>query len=144
MIQQATPRISSRISVTLPEGWLWCDSLQLVSPDGDAQIRATTEPLPDNVGLADFVQQRGDLLRRDCPGFEEHRLEPVVLRGGVPGSLREYSWNPEEGQRVRQLQVHAQVGARVVTATATDSSDATRLARLLDTLLSLDVTRDDD
>jgi hypothetical protein len=132
-------RTPNWISLEIPDGWFWKESFDLLAPEGNANIIASTEPLDPEITLDKFVQAQGDLLSTEFPGFHEFKLERARIRGVLEAMLREFAWNPPDGERVRQLQLYAVRDGRSITATGTTPESAWEAngEQLLGTMLSL-------
>ncbi len=137
-LEKLTTRTAHQLSLEVPQGWSVQEKLTLLSPDGSGNVIASCEPL-DGMGLEEYVELQGDLLRENFPDYREHRLEPVVVSGGIAGMLRDYGWTPEGASPTRQLQLYVVFEGRAITTTATslESSHADLRALLTDTVLSL-------
>jgi hypothetical protein len=128
------------LSLAIPHDWLWKESTTLLAPDGSANVIASSEPLDAAITLEEYVQAQGDLLSTEFQDFHQYKLEGVRITGGVEDAvLRDFAWNPPDGQRVRQLQVYAVRQSRGITATGTtpESEWGRNGAQLLETILSL-------
>jgi hypothetical protein len=136
---EPVPRTSSWLSLALPAGWVWKESITLVAPDGMANVIASTEPLDVDTTLEVYVDAQTALLQREFPEFHQYRLEPFLLPGGIDARLREFAWTPPEGERVRQVQLYAVREGRGITATATtpESTLGVHRDRLVEAVASL-------
>lgn len=111
------------ITLILPDGWFFKESLTLLAPDGQANVIASSEPLDRSITAREYAEVQGDLLESEFPGYRQFStLEPLNLKGlSDKAFLREFSWNPRDGDTdtVRQLQIYAVRSGRGFTATAT-------------------------
>jgi tetratricopeptide (TPR) repeat protein len=90
---------SFRASITslVPDGWLVKESITLLSPDGQANVIASSEPLDPSIDTARYAGTQGELLRTEFPGFKEAWVQEREVLGGRPGVVRAFSWTPEGG-----------------------------------------------
>jgi hypothetical protein len=103
----------------IPDDWLWKETLTLLAGDEGANVIFSSEPLRTGVDLERHVDEQGQLLAREFPGYRQSALEPKRMLGGRSGYLRRFEWKPPEGEPVTQIQLYCVVGSRGYTATAT-------------------------
>jgi hypothetical protein len=115
-------RFRGDISGPVPQGWFAKHSITLLSPDGQANVIASSEPLDPSVDTARYAQLQGDLLGKEFRGFVEQEYREVELFGGRKGYLRAFEWRPPDGEPVTQIQIYHASGGRGFTATATTPS----------------------
>lgn len=115
-------RCSGTLSMEMPTDWHFKESYTLLSPDGQANLIASTEPLDPSVDAEYYATVQGDLLTTEFPDYEHIAYYEVPIHG-MPGPVfyREFSWRPPEGEQVTQMQIYAVVpgGGRGITATGT-------------------------
>ncbi len=139
--EQVTP--AGRICVSVPPQWTWSEKLSLLSPDEDVAIDADIDRLSEVVTVEEIAEAAGDRLRSSIAGYEEIRLERVVLLGAETALLREFRCTLEGEARTRVMQVYAVLGDRRLRASATvpeELASTSRRADMLRTLLSLSVS----
>jgi hypothetical protein len=107
------------LQAELIEGWFAKESMTLLAPDGQANIIASSEPLDTSIDTYQYAEVQGNLLRNEFPGFVEIDYGPRLILGGKPGYLRTFSWTPDKGENVTQIQLYYAEGGRGYTATAT-------------------------
>ena len=131
----------SRLRLRVPAGWAVKESFTVLSPDGQANVIVSREPLAPDLTTEQYAEIQHGLLRREFPGFEQHDLTEVTLSCG-PALLRTFSWKPPDGVRVTQRQLYFAADGTGCTATATTASSAiARFGPLFDTVLrSLELT----
>ena len=115
-------RFRSETSAPVPEGWFTKDSITLLSPDGQANVIASSEPLDPSIDTARYAEVQGELLTKEFPGYVEHEYRQVEVFGGREGYLRAFEWRPPDGEPVTQLQIYHASEGRGFTATATTPS----------------------
>lgn len=113
------PRTRSQVTALVPPGWYVKQSWTLLSPDGQANVIVSSEPVSPNLDTTEYATTQGDLLRKEFAGFTEVRFEPFALGTHQQGYVREFEWTPPNGVRVRQLQIYYCADGRGYTATAT-------------------------
>lgn len=118
----ATNRFAGGLSLELPGGWFAKESVTIISPDGQANLIASSEPLDHTINTADYARIQGDLLRKEFPGYIEHAFVAARVFGGQPGFIRRFSWTPPDGVPVTQIQLYYAETGRGFTATATTPS----------------------
>jgi hypothetical protein len=122
-VTSSTPRrVEASLGATLPPGWEFKESLTLLSPDGQANIIVSSEPLEPGLSSEAYAGIQGMLLRNEFPGYVEIDLAPANLFGGMSALLRRFAWTPPDGVEVTQLQLYAVADGRGYTVTATSPS----------------------
>jgi hypothetical protein len=116
-----------RISFVLPEAWQFKEQVTLAStPTSPEQPRAnlivSSEPLQSELTTESYAESMATQAEREFPAYREISLEPMQVLGG-DALLRRYEWEPEQGQKVTQLQVYLVSGDRMYTATATAETE---------------------
>lgn len=107
-----------------PAGWFFKESITLLSPDGQANVIFSSEPLDESTDLVQYESAQLDLLAKEFPGFKLiSDDEPVVLSGIGSAIRRTFTWTPPDGSPVIQMQLYAVRPGRGFTATATTVSD---------------------
>jgi hypothetical protein len=112
-------RFRGSITSLVPDGWFVKESITLLAADGQANVIASAEPLDPSIDTAKYAGVQGDLLRKEFPGYEEHWFEDREVLGGRPGVMRGFTWTPEGGVPVTQVQLYYAEHGRGYTATAT-------------------------
>jgi hypothetical protein len=115
-------RFRGEVSGPIPEGWFAKGSVTLLSPDGQANIIASSEPLDPSIDTVRYAEVQGELLTKEFPGFVEREYRQVEMFGGRKGYLRAFEWRPRDGEPVTQIQMYHASGGRGFTATATTPS----------------------
>ena len=110
------------VRALLPDGWRAKESVTLVAPDGYANVIASSEPVDPGLDAQQYAEAQGDLLRREFSGYQELEFGPRLIFGGRPGYVRTFSWQPENGDPVTQIQLYYAESGRGYTATATTPS----------------------
>ena len=113
------------LAVDMPRDWLFKESYTLLSPDGQANLIVSTEPLDPTIDAEQYATVQGDLLTTEFPGYQHIAFEDIDVPG-IPGPVfyREFSWTPPDGQPVTQMQIYAvAAGGRGITATGTATSE---------------------
>lgn len=120
----ATPMEEFRpvLRAGLPDGWHAKESITLLSPDGQANIIASSEPIQPGIESETYAAVQGELLAREFPQYRQLAFEPRVLFGNRQGYAREFEWIPEDGVPVTQIQLYHAADGRGYTATATTPS----------------------
>ena len=113
---------SPRLSGGMPEGWVGKGSITLLSPDGQANVIAASEPVDPSIDSETYATVQGDVLREQFPGYSEISVESGVVLGG-DGYRRTFEWEPPDGTRVTQIQAYRVAGSTAYTATATTPSE---------------------
>jgi hypothetical protein len=103
------------------DGWSSQESITLLAPDGQANVIASAEALSSAMAAQEFAES---LLKglRAFDGYQTLDFGPRLVFGGRPGYTRTFSWQPQEGGRVTQIQLYYAEAARGYTATATTPS----------------------
>jgi hypothetical protein len=126
----------ARLQWVLPQGWYVKESITMLSPDGQANVIFSSEPLAAEIDLERYAGIQGELLEREFPGFERRDADISVTLDGVgPAIRRTFSWTPPDGSPVTQTQLYAVADGRGYTATAT--TPTANVARLGGLLLSV-------
>lgn len=128
-------RFKPRLSAPLPAGWFAKESLTLLSPDGQANVIVSSEPLDPSIDTTQYATVQGDLLASEFPGYRQLTFEPAKMLGGRQGYMRRFEWRPPNGLPVTQLQQYYVESARGYTTTATVPS--AQFERFEDQLLEL-------
>ena len=115
-------RFLGEISAPVPEGWFAKGSITLLSPDRQANVIASSEPLDPSIDTTRYADVQGELLTKEFPGYVQHDYRQLELFGGRTGYLRAFEWRPPDGEPVTQLQMYHASGGRGFTATATTPS----------------------
>jgi tetratricopeptide (TPR) repeat protein len=115
----AVTEFRAAITAMVPEGWFVKESTTLVSPDGQANIIASSEPLDPTIDSAAYAETQGSLLEKEFSAYEEKTFEQVAVFGDHDGYVRTFEWTPRDGVRVAQVQVYFAEAGRGYTATAT-------------------------
>ena len=111
-------RYQGTISTDVPAGWFVKESITLLAPSGQANVIVSSEPLDPTLDSEQYATAQGDLLRREFPGYVEHRFDRTAVFG-MDGFLRQFEWTPPDGVRVAQVQAYATRAGRGFTATGT-------------------------
>jgi hypothetical protein len=121
-------RYSALLSAPLPEDWQAKESITLLPSSGEANVIASSEPVPEvDVDTDRYAEIQGDLLRKEFPGYQERSFEQTRAFGRGTGWLRRFEWTPPDGVRIMQIQLYYVEAGRGFTATAT--SPASHFAR---------------
>lgn len=113
----------SILRAELPDGWLGKDSMSLLEPNGRCNVICSSEPLDPSIDAFEYARWQGELLEEEFNGYELIAFKPELVFGGRPGYMREFSWTPEDGRTIRQIQLYYSVSGRGFTATATSPED---------------------
>jgi hypothetical protein len=120
----------------LPGDWDFKESITLLSPDGQANIIFSSEPVSSDFDSTRYAQIQGELLYEEFPEYIEQAFDPVVF-GGIEGWERRFEWKPADRDRVTQIQRYAVAAQRGYTATATVPAQSFSIhGELLQTLLA--------
>ncbi|UDY34998.1 DcrB-related protein [Dermatobacter hominis] len=133
-------RYQGTIGVTVPAGWFVKESITLLAPSGQANVIVSSEPLDPTITTAQYAATQGELLRREFPGYVEHRVDETGVFG-MDGYLRQFEWTPPDGVRVAQVQAYATREGRGYTATGTAPATVAgeHIRTFLDVLRSVEV-----
>jgi hypothetical protein len=124
--------VSGSIILKKDREWSFKESYTLLSPDGQANVIVSSEPIGPDMDSDAYADIQGDLLQREFPGYEEYAFESMLLFGGYAGFMRKFKWIPPEKDPVTQIQIYYASGGKGYTATATTpSSQYERYADLL-------------
>jgi hypothetical protein len=115
-------RFRGEISGPVPQGWFAKDSITLLSPDGQANVIASSEPLDPSIDTVRYAEVQGQVLNKEFPGFDEREYGELEVFGGHTGYIRAFEWRPPDGEPVTQIQMYYASGGRGFTATATTPS----------------------
>ena len=111
--------VKTRLSATIPDDWVWKESLTFLAAEGQANVIFSSEPLDPSVDLERYTSGQSDLLRQEFPDYREIALEPMRMMGHRQGYLRRFEWAPPDGVEVTQIQLYYVEDSRGYTATAT-------------------------
>ncbi|WP_176445353.1 DcrB-related protein [Blastococcus mobilis] len=95
------------------------ESITILSPDGQANVIASSEPLDSAINSAEYAREQGELLGEKFPGYTQLHYAPVDVFGGHPGYYRSFQWTPPDNVPVSQFQLYLARNSRGYTATAT-------------------------
>jgi hypothetical protein len=112
------------LSAVMPTDWFVKESITLLHPKGRANVIASSEPLDAQIDTEKYAGVQGDVLEAEFNGYEELAFEPKRIFGGREGLMRRFSWAPEDGVPVTQIQLYYAEAGRGYTATATVPSSA--------------------
>jgi hypothetical protein len=142
-------RVRPRISVDVPDGWVFKEQLTLLAVSDEEQkvvanVIVSSEPVDPSLDSAGYAKVMGENLESEFPAYREVRMEPMTVFGG-PGFLRRFEWEPEAGQQITQLQAYYATGGWCFVATATaESQDFDSCETKLATVLaSLEIAQDE-
>jgi len=119
-------RFQPRLNIAQPDGWFAKESLTVISPDGQANVIASSEPLDEDIDAQQYAEVQGDLLHREFNEYHQISFGPGDAFGRR-GFIRVFEWRPSDGVRVTQIQIYYAEKGRGYTATATTPS--TQFAR---------------
>lgn len=109
----------SDYEIGLPEGWVDGSQIILLGPEHPrfrANIQVSREPLPTTPLEELLAEQRRQLAT--LPGFKLLGHGERVL-GGTPALHHSYAWDmPDNGLRLRQMQITCRNGEEIFTVTA--------------------------
>lgn len=132
-----TPWVAG-LAADIPPSWSYKESLTLLAPEWQANIIFSSEPLTKEFTSKEYAEEQQEVLRREFPGWEPRGdLKSHSIAGlDEIGWIRDFTWEPPDRPRVRQVQIYGVQGSRGWTATATAEADAflEREAELLDAL----------
>ncbi len=133
-------RYQGTIRADVPAGWFVKESITLLAPSGQANVIVSSEPLDPTLTTEQYAAVQGELLRREFPGYVEHRFDRTRVFG-MDGFLRQFEWTPPDGVRVAQVQAYATRGGRGFTATGTAPATvaAEHSRTFLDLLRSIEI-----
>ena len=106
------------VTTAVPADWFVKESITLLAPTGQANVIVSSEPLDPTLTSSQYASTQGELLRREFPGYVEHRFDESTVFG-MFGYLRQFEWTPPDGVRVAQVQAYAANAGRGYTATGT-------------------------
>jgi len=107
----------------VPDGWLVKESITLLSPDGRANVIASSEPIDPSINSEQYARIQGDLLQEEFPGYALVQFGELEVFGGRPGYYRSFQWLPPDQLPVTQFQLYFAEGGRGYTATGTTPVD---------------------
>lgn len=144
--QQLSGRFVPTLSPVVPTGWLAEEKITLLSPDGKANIIASSEPLDESVDTERYSEEQGMLLRAEVPNYDELVTCERTMFGGRAGVFRKFRWTPPDSGNVTQIQIYYAEHGRGYTATVTASASMFPAveAVLLDVLDGLVIRNRDD
>jgi len=127
----------SHIGARIPDGWHQRDSLTLSHPDGRANLICSSEETDEATSTTSaYASAQDSELRSRFPGFVQHSFGPDRVFGGHDGFRRVFSWTPDDGPQVTQMQLYLVLAGRSYTATATATAeDFDELSPLLEEML---------
>lgn len=111
----------SALGASLPDDWLYKESITLLEGEGQANIIFSSEPLSDDIDTNTYADIQGSLLRDEFPEYDQFAREGTRL-SGHDAVYRRFQWTPPDGVPVTQIQVYLAHGGRGYTATATTPS----------------------
>ena len=116
-----------RIEFKVPDGWAYREQVT-VTRTGDtagvsANVIASSEPIESGKTASDYAKAMGGQYEREFPGYAELAFEEIDIFGGTDGWLRQFSWEPEPGLRIDQMQAYYTIGDRSYMATASAEAD---------------------
>jgi tetratricopeptide (TPR) repeat protein len=113
-------RFSPTLSVPLPPDWSAKESITLTAPDGQANLVASSEPVPPDLSTHEYAEKlAAALTEEELPGYRVISFEPTVLSDGREAWMRRFEWDPPESPSISQVQLYYVADARGYTATAT-------------------------
>jgi tetratricopeptide (TPR) repeat protein len=119
----AMTEYQSRLGVETPQEWTIKESLTMVAPDNAANVIASVESVDREMTTADYADTIVHGVT-ELPEYKELGFGPSPVFGERPGLMRRFSWRPEDGEPVTQIQAYLVEGGRAYLATATTSTDA--------------------
>ncbi|MBM7783744.1 DcrB/PsbP domain-containing protein [Tenggerimyces flavus] len=131
------------LGASAPPEWLFKETITLSAPENQANVIVSSEAVSPTFTTSSYADAQGRLLSTEFPHYTEHRYEGVLLFGEHVGMLREFSWTPPDGVRVRQVQWYCVIEGRGYTATATsvETEFERRRTTLVEVLLSAEARR---
>jgi hypothetical protein len=134
--------LQTAMSMAVPNGWYFKESFTAMSPDGQANVIFSSEPLNESFTTEEYAQVQSDLLMGEFPNYREISLEEFALRDEGVAVMRVFGWSPPDGDPVTQMQMYYVVAGRGYTATATTlSTNFSEICGvLIDALRSISVT----
>jgi hypothetical protein len=119
---------STRLAAAAPDGWAVRGTIELVYQELQARVVASTEDLPPDATLEDYLERHEQTLAEHFPGYEELGVERVSTPSGAPAVLRSFAWQPPEWPAIGQLQLYAVERGRGLVVTA--STERERFAEI--------------
>ena len=83
------------LHVANPADWFVKESITLLAPTGQANVIVSSEPLDPTLTSSQYASTQGELLRREFPGYVEHRFDESTVFG-MFGYLRQFEWTPPD------------------------------------------------
>lgn len=128
-----------RFTAQLPEAWFAKESITLITPDGQANIIASSEPLDGYIDAAYYAESQGEVLQYEFPYYRELSFEPAIVFENRRGYIRRFQWTPPDSYGVTQIQIYYVENERGYLATATTATNLferyrTQLEKVLDGL----------
>jgi predicted GNAT family acetyltransferase len=117
--EAASSRVVGRLSATIPQGWMWKESITLLDSDGDANVIFSSEPVAKELDSIHYADAQAKALAESFPGYHELAFEQMRMLQGRDGFMRRFEWQPEDGRKVTQIQLYYVENRRGYTATAT-------------------------
>jgi uncharacterized protein YjbI with pentapeptide repeats len=109
---------------SVPPGWIIeVDdeeyTLTVQNRNAYAEVIVSSEPIDPDIDTQEYAEHQGDLLQEDLPGYHVFTYEQTNVFGGDLGFRRVYSWDPEDGPPITQIQQYYAENSRGYKATAT-------------------------
>ena len=111
------------ITAVVPDGWFAKESMTLLSPDGQSNVIASSEPLDPSTDTDQYAGVQGELLENEFPEYVQKSFERIPVFSDRDGYLRTFEWTPPDGRRVAQAQLYYAEPGRGYTCTATTTAD---------------------
>ena len=121
-LDRSTEVVRGVITASKPVDWFAKESHTFLAPDGRANVIASSEPLDPDIDSFSYADIQGDLLQREFRGYVQQSFEEMDVFGGRAGFMRRFTWQPEDGEPVTQIQLYCAEDGRGYTATATTPS----------------------
>jgi hypothetical protein len=125
---------TSQVALPLPDGWVGRETIAVQSPDGQANVIASSEPVAPETTGEEYAELVGrSLTEQELPGYRELSFERADEGDHW---LRTYEWEPAESPSITQTQLYYVDDGRGYTVTATmATSERPRFELQLDLLL---------
>lgn len=94
------------LTAMVPAGYYARESLTIGSIDQEANVIASTEPLPRELDTRGYGDLQGEALRVEFEGYKEISYGPTTMLGGRPCYVRHFEWAGQHGSPIRQIQVY--------------------------------------
>ncbi len=121
--------------------WELNSSFTLKREDGLCNVVISTSAAEEDGTALRYAEEGGLLVKSQFPGFEERGALERISIPGLDGDawIREFTWTPDNGESVRQIQVYAIVDRDNVTVTLTslDEDHAAVRSELFGVLYSI-------